>query len=472
MTATGNKIESELIVKIVEIVTAADEGLSGADVHRALRRRSRGKVPSDRTVRRRLEELTEEGIIAHTGANRQSKYHRLAETPEQDTLDEVRIEIPFSDESKAVQEYVRRPLQARKPIGYQRDFLEEYMPNHVSYLPENIRRDLRLMGEIKDSAPVGSTYQPETVNRLMVDLSWASSRLEGNTYSLIDTKNLFETGVFAEGKDRKDATMILNHKRAIEMLLEGAQETGFNMYTFLNLHGLLSENLMSDPQDCGRLRQKIVEIGGSVYRPLGIPQQVEACFRLFLDKAGDIEDPFEQAFFTMVHLPYLQPFTDANKRTARLGANIPLIRNKLCPLSFIDVPERDYIEGYLGVYELTQSSLLQDVFVWAYEQSCRQYNVIKDPSADPDPFRFKYTSLLHSVTGEIIRNRLSATHSCIAELVQGQVPEKEISEFVSLVNAELENLQEGRLRRYRVSLSEFNAWKQSGRKPISPRVSE
>ena len=308
----------------------------------------------------------------------------------------------------------------------------------------------------------GSTYQPETVSRLLVDLSWASSRLEGNTYSLIDTKNLFETGVYAEGKDRKEATMILNHKRAIEMLLEDAQEIGFNMYTFLNLHGLLSENLMSDPQDCGRLRQKIVEIGSSVYRPLGIPQQVEGCFRLFLGKAGDIEDPFEQAFFTMVHLPYLQPFTDVNKRTARLGANIPLIRNRLCPLSFIDVPERDYIEGCLGVYELTQTSLLQDVFVWAYEQSCRQYNVIKDPSADPDPFRFKYTSLLHSVTGEIIRNQLPATDSCITGLAQGQIPEEEIGEFVSLVNAELENLQEGRLRRYRVSLGEFKAWKQSG----------
>ena len=240
------------------------------------------------------------------------------------------------------------PLQVRKQIEYQRDFLEEYIPNHTVYLPDNISRDLYLMGKIRESAPVGSTYHPETVNRLLVELSWASSRLEGNTYSLIDTRNLLENGAFAEGKDRKEATMILNHKRAIEMLLEGAQDIDFNMFTFLSLHGLLSENLMGDPQDCGRLRQKFVEIGGSVYRPLGFPQQVEECFRLFLNKARDIEDPFEQAFFTMVHIPYLQPFTDVNKRTARVGANIPLIKNKLCPLSFIYVPERNYIEGYLG----------------------------------------------------------------------------------------------------------------------------
>ena len=463
---------------IVEIVDAAETDVSSVDIHRALRRRLRNKAPGYSTVQKKLAELVEEGRLARTRMGRALIYQRLAETPKQDAVDKVRIDIPVSDESKAVQEYVRRPLQARKLIGYQRDFLEEYIPNHTVYLPDNIRRDLRLMGEIRESAPVGSTYQPETVNRLLVDLSWASSRLEGNTYSLIDTRNLFESGVFAKGKDRKEATMILNHKRAIEMLLEGAQDIDFNMYTFLSLHGLLSENLMGDPQDCGRLRQKFVEIGGSVYRPLGIPQQVEECFRLFLDKARDIEDPFEQAFFTMVHIPYLQPFTDVNKRTARLGANIPLIKNKLCPLSFIDVPGRDYIEGYLGVYELTQTSLLQDMFVWAYEQSCRQYNVIKDHSAEPDPFRFKYTSLLHSVTGQILRNRLDATDACITGLAQGQVPDEETGEFISLVNAELENLHEGHLRRYRVSLDEFNAWKQGQnmntaerrRRPHGPHV--
>ena len=460
-----NEVYSNISDIIVDLVNAAEDGLGSADIYQALKRSLRGKAPVYRTVRRRLAELVEEGALVRAGKARAVKYRRPARTPAPVAVDEARLVIPISSESRAVQEYVRRPLQARKQIGYQRDFLEEYIPNHTVYLPGNISRDLHLMGEIRESAPVGSTYHPETVNRLLIELSWASSRLEGNTYSLIDTRNLFESGVFAEGKDRKEATMILNHKRAIEMLLEGAQDIDFNMYTFLSLHGLLSENLMGDPQDCGRLRQKIVEIGGSVYRPLGFPQQVEECFRLFLDKARDIEEPFEQAFFTMVHIPYLQPFTDVNKRTARLGANIPLIKNKLCPLSFIDVPERDYIEGYLGVYELTQTSLLQDVFVWAYEQSCRQYNVIKDPSVEPDPFRFKYTSLLHSVTGQIIRNRLDATDACITGLAQGQVADEETGEFISLVNAELENLHKGHLRRYRVSLDEFNAWKQGRSDP-------
>jgi len=89
-----------------------------------------------------------------------------------------------------------------------------------------------------------------------------------------------------------------------------------------------------------------------VFHPLAIPQQIETCFRMILEKADAIEDPFEQAFFIMVQIPYLQPFVDVNKRVSRLGSNIPLILHNLCPLSFIDVPERAYVEGTLGVYEM------------------------------------------------------------------------------------------------------------------------
>ncbi len=106
--------------------------------------------------------------------------------------------------------------------------------------------------------------------------------------------------------------MILNHKAAIELLVEQAEDIGFNTFTFFNLHALLSENLLADPSEGGRLRQRIVEVSGTVFHPLGIPQQIGAYFRMILDKAGAIEDPFEQAFFIMVHIPYLQPFVNVN----------------------------------------------------------------------------------------------------------------------------------------------------------------
>ncbi|MDE0513416.1 MAG: Fic family protein [Gammaproteobacteria bacterium] len=453
------------ITIISEIVNASDEDLSSVAIYTALKKRMRDDVPSYRTFKRRLAALVEEGKIVRTGKARAVKYRRSARTPAPVAVDEARLVIPISDEGNAVQEYVRRPVQGREPAGYEHEFLEDYIPNDTCYLPEHIRRDLSLIGEIRKPAPTGSTYLPETVNRLLVDLSWASSRLEGNTYSLIDTQNLVVDGVFAEGKDRAEADMILNHKHAIDMLLENADSLGYNMYTFLSLHKLLSDNLMGDPGDCGRLRNKIVEIGGSVYSPLGFPQQVEDYFRMFLDKAKDIEDPFEQSFFTMVHLPYLQPFTDVNKRTARLGANIPLIKNRLCPLSFIDVPERDYIEGNLGVYELNDTSLLKDVYVWAYERSCRRYNTINRLGSSRDPYRTKYKQLLYSVTGKIIKQKLEATDACIAGLARGRVVSNDTDRFIRMVNDELRSMDAVGLNRYGVSMEEFNGWKQRQREP-------
>ncbi|MEZ4364644.1 MAG: Fic family protein [Kofleriaceae bacterium] len=145
------------------------------------------------------------------------------------------------------------------------------------------------------------------------------------------------------------------------MLVDGAEEVRFDRYTICNLHALLADNLLADPSAAGRLRKIEVGISGTVYQPLAIPQQLDELFDQLLAKAAAIEDPFEQAFFVMVHVPYLEPFEDVNKRVSRLAANIPFIKNNLAPLSFVDVPERDYIDGLLGVYELQRGDLARDV---------------------------------------------------------------------------------------------------------------
>src|SRR5207245_1173916 len=159
-----------------------------------------------------------------------------------------------------------------------------------------------------------------------IDLSWASSQLEGNTYSRLDTLALIERGEIAQGKSAAEAQMILNHKAAIELLVESADDVRIDTHTFLSLHGLLSENLLPNPADEGRLRAHAVLIAQSVFRPLDVPQQIEERFRTLLAQANAIADPFEQAFFLMVHIPYLQPFADVNKRVSRVGANLPLIK--------------------------------------------------------------------------------------------------------------------------------------------------
>jgi len=292
----------------------------------------------------------------------------------------------------------------------------------------------------------------------LIDLSWASSRLEGNTYTRVDTKNLIELGQAAAGKDRRDAQMILNHKAAIELLVEQAEDIGFNTFTFFNLHALLSENLLADPSESGRLRQRIVEVSGTVLHPLGIPQQIDAYFRMILDKADVIEDPFEQAFFIMVHIPYLQPFVDVNKRVSRLGANIPLIRHNLCPLSFIDVPERAYVEGTLGVYELKRVDLLRDVFVWAYERSCQRYMAIRETVAEPDPVRLRYREEIITAVAEIVRALQSPGEAAVRAVAGTLVAPEDLGQVIELALEDLRNLHEGNVTRYRLRLSEYRAW--------------
>jgi len=320
-----------------------------------------GEGAARRTLQRRLNELVKQGRLIAVGRKRGALYRLPAEPqltvrPQAGAVKadggqvSAEIYVPMSADGSRLRDLVRGPLTLRTPVGYRREFLLDYRPNETWYLPGQTRIRLRGLGETPSTERQAGTYARDVLGRLLIDLSWASSKLEGNTYTQLDTQNLIEFGRAAEGKDQSETQMILNHKAAIEMLIEHAQEIGFNTLTFFNLHALLSDNLLADPTGSGRLRERIVEIGDSVFHPLGIPQLLDQYFRLILEKAGAIDDPFEQAFFIMVQIPYLQPFVDVNKRVSRLGANIPLIKHNLCPLSFVDVPERAYVDGSLGVY--------------------------------------------------------------------------------------------------------------------------
>ena len=193
--------------------------------------------------------------------------------------------------------YVEQPLSGRKPVGYQQEFLQNYQPGITWYLPLTLRRQLHKMGQtVKASEPAG-TYSRDILSRLLIDLSWASSHLECNTYSRLDTRELIENGNAALGKGAIETQMILNHKSAIELLVENIAVVGFDRFTLMNLRSALAENLLPNPTDEGRIRQHAVDIGLSVFRPLSLPAQIEAAFDLMLDKVNQITDPFEQSFF-------------------------------------------------------------------------------------------------------------------------------------------------------------------------------
>jgi hypothetical protein len=421
-----------------------------------------------RTLQRRLKRLQVDKRIITEGESIALVYKRApnvinlkAKIDVKTKTSDVKIEmyIPVSQEGSVIRDLVRQPLIQRKPIGYQRSFLEEYEPGVTFYLNESLRTQFHEMGRTPVGEHPAGTYAREILNRLLIDLSWSSSRLEGNTYNRLDTENLIEFGQVAEGKDIQETQMILNHKAAIEMLIEEADQIGFNSFTFLNLHAILSENLLSDEDASGRLRRRPVDISGSVFHPLAMPQVLEDCFLLLLQKAAAIEDPFEQAFFIMVQLPYLQPFEDVNKRVSRLGANIPLIRNNLCPLSFIDVPEQAYIDGTLGVYEFNQIDLLRDVFIWAYERSCQRYLAITQTMTEPDPLRIRYREPLINAVQAIVRGRKMPSTKNIQQLANALAPGNDKNAFSKMVLDAVLRLHEGNVARYRLKLSEFQAWK-------------
>ena len=384
-----------------------------------------------------------------------------------DTADSgFRSDIPASADSQDVLAYVDQPLEARKPAGYDREFLHAYQPNETWYLQSALRRQLRRMGDRGQAGLPAGTYGRAILNRLLIDLSWASSHLEGNTYSRLDTRELIEHGKVAEGKALIETQMILNHKGAIELLVDNADTAAFNRHTLLNLHSALSENLLPNPADEGRVRRHIVEIGRSVYQPLSVPAQIDEMLGTLLDKANRIADPFEQSFFAMVHLPYLQPFADINKRTSRLIANLPLIRANLCPLTFLDVPERAYSRAILGVYELSRVEPLRDLYLWAYERSTQEYVAVTRDPVQPDPARLTYRDVIKQTVRDVVEHPDDDPLDRIRQFLannSGTLDDVAMADVEALVIEELRRLHEGSLARYGLRLAQYAIWRERRR---------
>jgi hypothetical protein len=414
-----------------------------------------------RTLQRHLARLAADGRIRAEGQAAARRYLTAVALAVEATVVERLVDAAAwtSDGGREVQRFVRRPLMQRKPVGYRRSLLDAYRPNVDAYLPAEVRRQLHELGRPPDGDRPAGTYARQVLDRLLIDLSWASSRLEGNTYTRLDTQNLIAFGQVAEGKDQREAQMILNHKGAIEMLVEDAETIGFNRYTVQNLHALLADDLLPDPDAAGRLRSILVSISGTTYQPTGIPQVIEEAFDTLLGKADIIEDPFEQAFFVMVHIPYLQPFEDVNKRVSRLAANIPLIKRNLAPLSFVDVPERDYVDGILGVYELNRVDLLRDLFAWAYERSCQRYTQLREALPAPDPLRLRYRNELGEVVRETVRGGQAIEIGAVRARSRELVPAVDLDAVVAMAVNELHRLHEGNIARFGLRLSEYRAWK-------------
>lgn len=429
---------------------------------------------SKKTLQRRLKKLVEHGQVIAEG-DKKARTYRLARysiagsvadravteglelNEEQHQYNQHPI---FSAESLTKLAYLDTPPYGRTKSTYQQQLVDLYTPNETFYVPLSLRTKLHTIGKRVDKALAAGTYAKEIGQKLLIDLSYNSSRLEGNTYSKLDTQKLIEQGVSAEGKVHEETVMIMNHKEAIEFLIENAEDITLCSFTVRNIHYLLSQDLLANPNACGRERELEVTIGKSAYTPLSNPHQIKELLARVLLKAEQISDPFEQSFFLLMNLSYLQAFEDVNKRTARLTCNIPFIKNNLCPLSFTDVPQEDYFKALLYFYETNELMPALELFEWAYKKSCEQYDVVKASLGDIDAYRIKYRTARKEAMGLVIRNdindaKISAFLSRYCYDHNIEQPDK----FIAMTIADLEQLHEGAIIGLGITEAMFKAWK-------------
>lgn len=221
----------------------------------------------------------------------------------------------------------------------------------------------------KDLPPI---IQKKELERLIIELSWKSSKIEGNTYTLLDTEKLILENKEAAGHDKGEARMILNHKDAFTFIREHITE--FQTLTPANLeqlHAILVENLNIGES----LRKKPVGVTGSIYRPLDNIYQIQEAVSSLAKAISRMETPCAKAMIAVLGISYLQPFEDGNKRTARLMANSLLLAHGCAPLSYRSVEEDEYREAMLVFYEINSLVPFKKIFIEQYEFAAKNYAV-------------------------------------------------------------------------------------------------
>jgi len=278
----------------------------------------------------------------------------------------------FISWTEKIREYLNTDFFSRKKITYNPNFLRNYIPNKSSFLQDNYNKIKKSLDENFTLSSYDYKDQLRLIETLLIDLSYASSKLEWNTYSYLDTEVLIKYGETPEWKTNFETQMIMNHKNVIKYIIEEKNNISLNKKTFFEIHTLLATNLIHD-QYLGTIRDVVVKIWASSYTPLDSNSQLSEEFDLFLKKLNKIENPFEQSLFILVFIPYFQIFFDLNKRTSRIACNIPLISHGLPPLSLLQVSERDYIDAILWIYELNDPSLLSEIFTQNYLLNLERY---------------------------------------------------------------------------------------------------
>jgi Fic family protein len=426
------------------------------------------------TVKRMLERLCDNGTLVREGKARATRYRLAANAMPaepyaspfdhgapalaEDADDGVRYDAGGSARppaNHALRQRLAMPLGMREPVTYHRAFVDRYVPNETWLLPRELAVELAQMGRMQGQQPAG-TYARKVLEQWLIDLSWASSRLEGNRYTLLATEELFRNGIT---NGDTDAIMLLNHKSAIEFLVDTVPMHGLSTPLVRNLHAVLMQDLLRETDALGTIRQSVVNITDTTYVPMQVPSILQEMLDLIIAKACRVKNPIEAAFFVWLNIAYLQPFEDGNKRTSRLAANIPLMLYNCAPLAFLDVDQHDYAQAMIGVYEFRDVSLAVSLFDWTYRRSVKKYAVALESMGAPDPLRLRYREALNAAIGLVVRDR-KPLEAAIAEL---GLNDSSAPGFRALLVKELAGLEVFNCARYRLPMNATHAWIDEGR---------
>jgi DNA-binding transcriptional ArsR family regulator len=421
----------------------------------------------ERTLRNWLRYLVEEGLVEARGERRGRQYRILERSAEAGALaaPEARAstlisQAVFSADSQTFITRVEAPLYTRAPATYREDWLQAYVPNKSAYLTPSRREELDTLGKRAPIYGRAGTYIQKIYYRLLIDFTYNSSRLEGNTYTLIDTEHLLLQGTAAPGKPNAERIMILNHKEAIDYLSRRVETLQADEATIRTLHYLLADSLVA-PDAAGQIREDSVRVSGTTYAPLDGRDRLTRLLLLLLEKARAILDPFEQSFFLLVHISYLQAFVDVNKRTARLASIIPLIRGDYVPQSFVDVDPESYLKATIAIYEFNEVGPLADLYAWSYRRSCQRYDTTIEVVGF-DEISALYRQSRRALVADLVRAKIADSEASdwIAAHVPGNVEPQHREKFLSDVLAEINNLDASRIGGLGITRQELEAWQE------------
>lgn len=310
------------------------------------------------TLKRELSKLRKEKLISSIGKGKGTKY---SISDAYNLLREVDLDVYFQ------QEIDEREITNE----FNFSIISEILANTDTFSSAELDHLQRVQNQFKNNVLGFSENEYlKEFERLAIDLSWKSSQIEGNTYSLLETERLLKEKVTASGKSQEEAIMLLNHKSALDFILENPDYLfPLEVRKVEDIHSLLVKELQVERN----LRTRRVGISGTNYKPLDNEFQIKEALDMTCKLINSKESVFEKALLALVLVSYIQPFMDGNKRTARIVSNSILINFRHCPISFRTVDSIDYKKAMLLFYEQNNISAFKKIFMTQFEFAVSTY---------------------------------------------------------------------------------------------------